>query len=608
MTPRAAGPLLLSALLLYLLLPDRASATVYCVAEPSCPPGGLAALSLKSAVTAANENATPDTVRIGPGEFVSESVVAAKEVDIVGAGRETTQIVADPSVSELLSLQNSAGSSVSNLGLRLTKDHAIALRLGKGADAADLAIRADSSLTSSTGLIAEDSGTNATRLDIRLGPDLQTQGILASDQGVFEDSFIQAGIGFAALGGATIARRLHLRAAFGLTAFGGALAARDSLVEANPESTFFDGLSVNSSNGAPETNGILVAVNVTVVGNGRPGSIGLRASGNTGDAAANVLDTVLAGVETSVFRGEEAGDDVDITVRYTSFDAATMSLAGAGTGSDAFQGNLDDGADNGFVDVAGADYRPRADSVLVDRGSPVPSSSETDLRDLPRLRDGNGDGNPVTDIGAYEYQRVPPRPRFAFAPPTPLFGDLVSYDGSGTTDVDGDPFSLTWSLGDGTAAAGVQASRVFALPGTYRTTLTATDITGLSAQVARDVEVGLRPGRCANRRRGTALSDRVKGFKAGDRIEGLGGDDRLSGGAGQDCLFGNGGDDRLSGGAGRDLLKGGAGNDRIDLRGGGRDRGDCGPGKRDRARADRRDRLRRCELVATPPAPKAQNS
>ena len=285
-----------------------------------------------------------------------------------------------------------------------------------------------------------------------------------------------------------------------------------------------------------------------------------------------------------------------------------MSIAGPGAGSDAFQSNLDDAPDSGFVNAAPGDYRLRPDSVLIDRGSPVPPTSESDIRGLPRLRDGNADGTAVADIGAYEYQRVPPRPRFAFTPAAPLFGDLVEYDGAGTTDVDGDPFSLTWALGDGSAATGPRASRRFALPGTYEATLTATDSTGLSASVTRPVTVGLRDGRCANRRVGTKPADRVKGFPAGDRIEGLGGGDRLSGGAGQDCLLGNGGRDRLSGGAGRDLLKGGAGNDRLDLRGGGRDRADCGPGKRDRVRADRRDRLRRCELVATPPAPKPQNS
>jgi hypothetical protein len=607
MMRRAAGSLLLSALLLCPLLPDRAAATIYCVAEPSCPSGGLAAVSLKTAVAAANEDAAPDTVRIGPGEFVSESVTAAKEVDIVGAGREATQIVADPSVSELLSLQNSAGSSVSNLGLRLTKENATALRLGEGADAADVAIRAASSLTSSTGVIAEDFGTEAMRLDIRLGPDLQTEAIVAGEAGIFADSFIQAGIGVAVAKGPVIARRLHIRAGIGLYPFGGILAARDSLIEADPESTHFNGISVHSSNGAPETQGGLVAVNLTVVGNGHPESIGVVANGNTGDAFVNLLNSIVADVNTSLVRYEKLGEDVDFTVRYTSYDGSKTFLAGGGSGSDTFQSNLAGAPDSGFIDPAASDYRLRPDSVLIDRGSPVPPTSETDFGGLTRIRDGNGDGSAIVDVGAYEYQRLPPSPAFEFAPAAPLFGESVFFDATATGDVDGDPLSLAWSLGDGSSASGASASHLYLLPGTYQATLTATDVTGLSAAVTHPVGVGLRQGRCANTRRGTARADRIKGFAAGDRLDGRGGDDVLIGGGGQDCLFGRGGSDRLKGGAGGDRLVGGAGTDVLDVRGGGRDRADCGPGKRDRVRADRRDRVRRCERVARP-RKAAQNS
>jgi hypothetical protein len=605
---RRAAFLAFAALLLPALLPGHAVATVYCVADPSCPPGGLGAVSLKTAVTAANENATPDTVRIGPGEFISEKVTASKEVDIVGAGRDVTRIVADPSVSELLSLQLSAGSSVSNLGLRMTKTNSIALRLGDGADTSDLSIDADDALTSMSGLITEDPGTEASGLDIRLGPDLSSEAVGMGDSGIVTDSYLEAGIGLAAFNGPSIARRLRIRAGIGVDPFGGILTIRDSVVEALPESPLFEGAIVNSSNGAPEVPGGLVAVNLTIVGDGTPGSVGIGASGNEGDAAANVLSSIIAGVGFSVLRTEAVGEDVDVTVRYSSLDGSKISVPGPGTGTATFQNNLDNAPDSGFLNPAAGDFRLRSDSVLLDAGSPVPPTSETDFRGLARIRDGDADGGSVVDIGAYEYQRAPPIPAFEFTPPAPLFGDLVAFDGSKTSDVDGDPLTLVWSLGDGGIASGPLASRNYALPGTYQPTLTATDSTGLSAAVTQPVTVGLRQGRCANRRMGTPKADRVKGFPAGDRLDGLGGKDVLTGENGEDCLFGGGGNDRLKGGAGIDRLVGGGGTDSLDVRGGGRDSVDCGAGKRDLVRADRRDKLRRCERVKLPGRKGAQNS
>ena len=565
-------------------------------------------MSLKTAVTAANENGTPDTVRIGPGEFISEKVTASKEIDIVGAGRDATTIVADPSVSELLSLQLSAGSSVSNLGLRMTKTNSIALRLGDGADTSDLSIDADPSLTNMLGVIAEDPGTEATRLDIHLGPDLTSEAFSPFGGAVITDSFLQAGIGIGGGSPPAIARRLRIRAGIGLFPFGDILTIRDSVVEANPETTFFYGADVNSSNGAPETAGGLVAVNVTIVGNGQPGSVGVLADSNEGDAAANLINSIVANAQTSFWRLEEVGDDVDLTARYTSYDGSKAMLTGPGTGSDTFQNNLANAPDSGFLDAGASDYRLRPDSVLIDAGSPVPPTSETDARSLARVRDGDADGSSVVDIGAYEYQRLPPSPAFEFVPAAPLFGDLVFFDAAKTSDIDGDPFSLAWSFGDGASATGVSPSRLYALPGTYQPTLTATDSTGLSAAVTQPVAVGLRQGRCANRRRGTPKADRVKGFPAGDRLDGLGGEDFLTGENGEDCLFGGGGNDRLKGGAGIDRLIGGGGIDSLDVRGGGRDSVDCGAGKRDLVRADRRDKLRRCERVKLPGRKRAQNS
>jgi uncharacterized delta-60 repeat protein len=123
------------------------------------------------------------------------------------------------------------------------------------------------------------------------------------------------------------------------------------------------------------------------------------------------------------------------------------------------------------------------------------------------------------------------------------------------------------------------------------------------------------PGPCANVVTGTRAMDVLRGTAAGDRLLGRGGNDRLSGLAGADCLNGGPGADRLRGGAGDDSVVGGRGRDRLVggggrnsySAGGGRDqinaangrreRVDCGPG-RDSVRADRGDRLIRCELVA----------
>ena len=133
----------------------------------------------------------------------------------------------------------------------------------------------------------------------------------------------------------------------------------------------------------------------------------------------------------------------------------------------------------------------------------------------------------------------------------------------------------------------------------------------------------LRAGRCQNIVQGRKGTDVLTGSAGGDLIIGrqdidflfgLGGpdcirgergDDIIDGGDGDDLVDGGSGDDRIRGGDGDDLLfgrrgvnryNGGPGDDRIYSRNGRAEIVECGPG-RDRVKADRRDRLRRCERV-----------
>ena len=120
--------------------------------------------------------------------------------------------------------------------------------------------------------------------------------------------------------------------------------------------------------------------------------------------------------------------------------------------------------------------------------------------------------------------------------------------------------------------------------------------------------------RCSTARAGGGGNDRLTGTGGGDVIHGRAGNDRIDGLGGADCLYGEAGHDAINGGAGDDVVSGGsgadvlsggpgadkvsgwAGNDRIDTVDGRRDTVDCGLG-RDRVRADRSDRLKRCEVV-----------
>jgi Ca2+-binding RTX toxin-like protein len=125
----------------------------------------------------------------------------------------------------------------------------------------------------------------------------------------------------------------------------------------------------------------------------------------------------------------------------------------------------------------------------------------------------------------------------------------------------------------------------------------------------------LQSGGCVKVVEGTTSADTLAGSSDGDVIFGLGGNDVIRGDDGHDCLlgdagndrlYGEGGYDRLTGGLGKDQLFGGPGvnsydagrgNDYVDARNGRREQVRCGPG-RDRARVDRRDRVRSCEKVS----------
>ena len=66
---------------------------------------------------------------------------------------------------------------------------------------------------------------------------------------------------------------------------------------------------------------------------------------------------------------------------------------------------------------------------------------------------------------------------------------LVSFDGSGSNDPDGQITLYSWSFGDGNTGAGVSAQHTFTEPGVYTTTLTVTDNRGDTSMASVTVTV-----------------------------------------------------------------------------------------------------------------------
>jgi PKD repeat protein len=129
------------------------------------------------------------------------------------------------------------------------------------------------------------------------------------------------------------------------------------------------------------------------------------------------------------------------------------------------------GGDGGFV-AAGAEA-----TLVLKAGSITGSMTGVRLDDIMLTADGPPSAN------------LPPDAVAAANPTTGVAPLAVTFDGSGSSDPDGDALSYHWDYGDGAQAAGATVSHTYADPGSYSVTLTVSDGRGGSDAATLSISV-----------------------------------------------------------------------------------------------------------------------
>ncbi|MGQ0620759.1 MAG: choice-of-anchor Q domain-containing protein, partial [Panacagrimonas sp.] len=313
------------------------------------------------------------------------------------------------------------------------------------------------------------------------------------------------------------------------------------------------GSSTISGNSASRDGGGLIAIgrvsiaNTTITANTAPDAHG-------GGVAADLDDDL--DITASIIAGNSSTDIDDYGGYGGTFITGGNNLIGDGN----FASNFDDATDT--INVANPMLGPLADNdgptfthALL-TGSPAIDSFESavpgrvanlglvefcpagkDQRGVARPQDGDGDGDAVCDIGAFELEGA--------------MGD--------DADNDGIPDAMD------------------NCPMTPNTDQLDTDEDGIG-DACDDSPLGRCEGRAVTIR-GTLNNDTLNGTNGADVMDGLGGKDTINGRGGNDWICGGPGDDTIKGGNGNDRilgnqgvdnLQGEAGNDEL-LGGDGRD-------------------------------------
>jgi hypothetical protein len=500
------------ALLAALVLAAQAGATIYCVAEPACPAGGVnegvTANSIESALEHAHTHVNvggPDVVLIGPGtfsrgegfEYVGEPVV------IEGAGASATTLTRPGKTGSSTVFVNAMeGGEPTLSGLRIAvppTEDMTGLDL-QGGRVEEVTIESPPAASTATGMSIDGGvfshGTihalNGTGIDDRGGEVLYST---VSGGGWAVQVSTHATLRGDVLSGGTPI----------VSYFAQPLIVEDTVIEQDGSTTGME--LVANPNGASEVK----LRHVAIVGGGQRG-IFLRAEQKS--ATLTMSDSIVSEATTPLLVVGAEGGGATLTAAYSSFDASKDAIEPGGV----FKDEHLLPATPMFVSPLTGDYHLAPGSPLIDTGTPGetlgPGEFATDIAGNSRIVNGR------RDVGPYEYQWHGPAVTAAASKTTTDIGANVVFDGAAATVEPGDAVTgYQWVFDDGTSVpAGAVAEHAFLRSGLHTATLTARDTAGVSSTatvnvtVKAELPVCLIEGGCCEGAACPALSRSIKGL------------------------------------------------------------------------------------------------
>jgi hypothetical protein len=107
---------------------------------------------------------------------------------------------------------------------------------------------------------------------------------------------------------------------------------------------------------------------------------------------------------------------------------------------------------------------------------------------------GEGSGGGGGGGGVTPPPNIPPTAGFVFSPSTGIAPLLVTFDGSASSDPDGQVVAYNWVFGDGGTATGRTVNHTFQKKGVYQVQLTVVDNEGATGDIVHPIEIlGLFP-------------------------------------------------------------------------------------------------------------------